>query len=167
MWDKKYHVISSMGNRSDGYAMFLGRWQPLHDGHKEMFNQVLQQGGKICIMIRDMPTDEKNPFTAQEVQKNIEEYFRVNGDKDKVQVIIVPNITSINFGRGVGYDIVEHIPPAEVAGISATKIREEAGKQSVCSGETPYLFDGSKSCVGNSPSFIVPGDMPNDFLKKS
>jgi hypothetical protein len=39
--------------------------------------------------------------------------------------MVVPNITSINFGRGVGYDIIEHIPPTEIADISATKIREQ------------------------------------------
>jgi hypothetical protein len=41
--------------------------------------------------------------------------------------MIVPDISSVNFGRGVGYDIIEHIPPTEVAEISATKIRKELG----------------------------------------
>ena len=42
-----------------------------------------------------------------------------------VKVSIIPDICSIEFGRGVGYDIIEHIPPAQVAEISATKIREQ------------------------------------------
>ena len=47
----------------------------------------------------------------------------------KISVIIIPDICSIEFGRGVGYDIIEHIPPTEIGEISATKIREELKKE--------------------------------------
>ena len=43
----------------------------------------------------------------------------------RVKVMIVPDICSVEFGRGVGYDIIERIPPTEIAEISATKIREK------------------------------------------
>lgn len=125
IWDKKYHVNSSMINDDDGFAMFLGRWQPLHDGHKELFSQALNAGKRICIMIRDTPINEKNPFTPKQIKQNIEEYYSEGVKNGNVVVIVVPNITSINFGRGVGYDIIEHIPPSEIADISATKIREQ------------------------------------------
>ena len=125
IWDKKYHVESSMVNDEDGFAMFLGRWQPLHDGHKNLFSQALNLGKNICIMIRDTPVSEKNPFTSEQVKQNIEEYYSEGVKNGNVVVIVVPNITSINFGRGVGYDIIEHIPPTEIADISATKIREQ------------------------------------------
>jgi hypothetical protein len=45
----------------------------------------------------------------------------------KLMVMQIPDICSVEFGRGVGYDIIEHIPPPEVAEISATKIRKELG----------------------------------------
>jgi len=45
--------------------------------------------------------------------------------QNRVKVMIIPDICSVEFGRGVGYSIVEHIPPTEVAEISATKIREQ------------------------------------------
>jgi hypothetical protein len=45
-----------------------------------------------------------------------------------VKVIIIPDIESINYGRGVGYDIIEHVPPQKVGEISATKIREKLFK---------------------------------------
>jgi hypothetical protein len=48
--------------------------------------------------------------------------------KGMIRIMIVPDIESINFGRGVGYDVIEHIPPAEISEISATKIREANGK---------------------------------------
>ena len=77
------------------------------------------------ICIRDIQPDEKNPFSAQEVELNIKkELWQLVGE-ERVKVIIIPDIESVNFGRGVGYDIIEHIPPTEVADISATKIREQ------------------------------------------
>ena len=43
--------------------------------------------------------------------------------------MIIPDICSVEFGRGVGYDIIERIPPIEMGEISATKIREEMRKE--------------------------------------
>jgi adenylylsulfate kinase len=103
--------------------MFVGRWQPLHDGHKALFNQALIKNKNVLICIRDISPDEKNPFSAEQVKNNIENYY--SDMNDKVKVIIIPDICSIEFGRGVGYDIIEHIPPTEISEISATKIREE------------------------------------------
>jgi hypothetical protein len=56
---------------------------------------------------------------------NIFEQMQPEVESGKLKVIIIPDICSVDFGRGVGYDIVEHIPPQEVADISATKIREQ------------------------------------------
>jgi hypothetical protein len=42
----------------------------------------------------------------------------------KVRLMIIPDIESVNFGRGVGYDVIYHEPPQEVGEISGTKIRE-------------------------------------------
>jgi adenylylsulfate kinase len=124
MWSKKVHVASSMEHKDSQWSLFIGRWQPLHNGHKEMFQQILDNGGRVCIAVRDGEVNEKNPFTTREVFENIsKEYW----DNENVQVIIVPDISSVNFGRGVGYDIIEHIPPTEIAEISATKIRKDLG----------------------------------------
>jgi hypothetical protein len=43
--------------------------------------------------------------------------------------MIIPAIESVNYGRSVGYDIIEHIPPEDVKKISATKIREKYKKE--------------------------------------
>ncbi len=122
MWDKKVHVKSSMERKDSQWSLFIGRWQPLHEAHKQMFKQILDEGGRVCIAVRDGEVNEKNPFTTREVFENISKEYWYN---ENVKVIIVPDISSVNFGRGVGYDIIEHIPPPEVAKISATKIREE------------------------------------------
>ena len=105
------------------YSMFVGRWQPLHEGHQWLFKQAMDEGKNVLICIRDIEPDEKNPFTAQEVKSNIESHY--SELSDRVKVMIIPDICSIEFGRGVGYDIIERIPPQEIHDISATKIREQ------------------------------------------
>lgn len=129
MWDKKVHVKSSLERKKGQWSLFVGRWQPLHLGHREMFQQVLDEGGNVCIAIRDIQElDSKNPFSALEVMANIMEVYEAEIKENRVKVMCVPDICAIEFGRGVGYDIIERIPPVEVAEISATKIREEMKK---------------------------------------
>ena len=125
---KKIHVEGDPKLKNTGgkqHSMIVGRFQPFHDGHKWLVNQCLEDGKNVLIVIRDIIPDEKNPFEASEVKNNImKELWKLIGE-EKVKVIVIPDIESINFGRGVGYDIIEHIPPQEVSDISATKIREQ------------------------------------------
>ena len=107
------------------YSMFIGRWQPWHSGHQWLIDQRLEQGKNVLICIRDINPDEKNPFTAQEVEENITKHLSNLINEGRVKVMAIPNIESVNFGRGVGYDIIEHIPPENIREISATKIREQ------------------------------------------
>jgi len=100
-------------------AMFIGRWQPFHNGHKWLINQKLSEGKAILVAVRDIPPDEKNPFTTEQTIKMVKEVYR----NDDVEVIAIPDIESVNYGRGVGYEINEHVPPQNVGFISATGIR--------------------------------------------
>lgn len=125
MWEKKVHVKSSLPKKDSQWSLFIGRWQPLHEGHKQLFRQVINEGGKVCVAIRDVEPDEKNPFTPNQIMLNIFEQMKPEVEAGKLKVIVIPDICSVEFGRGVGYDIIEHIPPQEVADISATKIREQ------------------------------------------
>jgi hypothetical protein len=91
----------------------------------------MNKGKNVLVCIREGEVNFKNPFTAEQVKKNIENYYAnfnsVNKGKDLpiVKVMIIPDICSVEFGRGVGYDIIEHVPPTEIGNISATKIREK------------------------------------------
>jgi cytidyltransferase-like protein len=123
-WEKIVHVESSMERKKGQFSMFVGRFQPLHLAHKELFNQVLDEGGNVLIGVRDGEIDFKNPFTALEVMNSIMEEYKDLISEGRVKVQILPDICSVEFGRGVGYDIIERVPPADVAAISATKIRE-------------------------------------------
>ena len=130
-WTKELHVKSSLEAKEGQFAMFVGRWQPLHFGHQSLFANAMNEGKNVLICVREGEVNEKNPFTAEQVKENIEHHYRkfneINAKANLpiVKVMIVPDICSIEFGRGVGYDIIEHIPPAEISDISATKIREK------------------------------------------
>ncbi len=111
------------------YAMFCGRWQPLHDGHKFIIQRVLDEGQNVLICVRDVKPDDKNPFTPEQVLKNINEFYAPLIKEERIKAMIIPDISSINFGRGVGYDIIEHQVPEEISTISATKVREQLRKE--------------------------------------
>jgi adenylylsulfate kinase len=127
-WDKIVHVKSSLEPKKNQYAMFIGRWQPLHLGHQALFQEALDKGKNLLICIREGEVNEKNPFTPEEVKKTIEDTYVLLVNSGIVKVMVIPDICSVEFGRGVGYDIIEHIPPTEIADVSATKIREQMRK---------------------------------------
>lgn len=128
-WDKIIHIKSSLEPKPNQYAMFIGRWQPLHSSHQALFQEALNDGKNLLICIRDGEVNEKNPFTPKEVKQNIENVYALLVNSGIMKVIIIPDIDSVNFGRGVGYDIIEHIPPTEIGDVSATKIREQMRKE--------------------------------------
>ena len=107
------------------YSMFIGRWQPWHNGHRWLIDQRLNEGKNVLICVREVSKDDKNPYDPLEVKENVEKELKDLINAKRVKVIIIPDIESVNYGRGVGYDIIEHIPPSEIGEISATKIREK------------------------------------------
>ena len=121
----------------------LGRWQPWHDGHTELFKRALAEVGQVCIMVRDVPTDSEanervpgqddNPFNFAQVLTQITRALKEHGYKEGCEYVVihVPNIVDISYGRGVGYTFTEHDLGKEIHDISATKIRakmREEGK---------------------------------------
>ena len=109
-------------------ALFIGRWQPLHPGHKWLFNQKLDQDIPILIAVRDTPVDDTNPFTTNDVISNLEKEYNEEVRSGMVKVISIPDIESVNYGRGVGYEINEYVPPKNIGEISATEIRKSLKK---------------------------------------
>lgn len=110
------------------YSVFFGRWQPWHAGHRWLIDQRLNESKNVWIAIRDVKPDDKNPWTAHEVMMNLSEELQDLIEEGKIFISIVPDIESINYGRGVGYDIIEHVPPSDIHDISATKLREKMKK---------------------------------------
>ena len=115
-------------------VQMLGRWQPWHDGHIELFKRALQKTGQVCIMYRDVAGVDAgvegqadNPFDFEDVKKNIIKGLSKHGYKEGKEYIVirVPNVIDISYGRGVGYSFTEHDLGEEIHKISATKIRKE------------------------------------------
>lgn len=105
------------------YALYIGRWQNWHKGHEWLIRQQLDKGKNCWVAIRDMELGENNPKSAQQILKELskEPFFVENNDR--ILLSIIPDVESVNYGRGVGYEVVYHEPPSEVAVISGTAIR--------------------------------------------
>ena len=114
---------------SKQYSLFIGRWQPWHPGHRWLIDQRLNEGKNVCVAIRDVEVNENQPWDAETIRKNVEVELHDLIEQGRVKVITIPDIESINYGRGVGYEIIEHIPPTDIKEISATKIRQELREQ--------------------------------------
>ena len=126
-WDKKIHVQAAFASSSSSkkYSMFVGRWQPWHYGHRALIDQQLERGKNILLCVRDVKVDEKNPFPTQWVVDNLHSELFDLISEGRLVIQVIPDIESINIGRGVGYDIIEHFPPDEIKNISATEIRKQ------------------------------------------
>ena len=111
------------------YSMFIGRWQPWHQGHRWLIDQRLNEGKNVLICIRDVEPNEKQPWTPHEVLMNLSNELEELIQEGRIKIIIIPDIESVNYGRGVGYDIIEHVPPSDIKEISATKIRANLRKE--------------------------------------
>lgn len=112
-----------MFNTKQPTALMLGRYQPFHDGHLALFKAALERAEQVLIAVRDTQgTDEKNPFDFDFVRAKIEE--KLAGYEGRYQIMLVPNITNIVYGRDVGYKIEKVELGAEIESISATDIRK-------------------------------------------
>ncbi len=109
------------------YSFYIGRFQPFHDGHEWCVRQMLGEGKRVCIAIMDIHDDEpeNNPFPTESVRKSIILRFFDEVNVGDIEVIVIPPIESVNYGRDVGYDLNELIPPDDIKEISATRMREE------------------------------------------
>ncbi|MFH1380546.1 MAG: adenylyl-sulfate kinase [Candidatus Omnitrophota bacterium] len=107
-----------MYNAHKRFALFIGRWQPFHNGHKYLIDQALASGENVCVAIRNTEISQKNPFTVDQRAEMIRRVY-----DDKVEITVIPDIKSINIGRKVGYDVNRIDPPEHIAKISGTNIR--------------------------------------------
>jgi hypothetical protein len=106
-------------------VQMLGRWQPWHQGHRALFERLLERTGQVVIQIRDVQGwQDSNPFAIDQVKSFIKH------DLDPLyqgqyEIQVVPNIVHIGWGRGVGYTSGEETFDESITSISATNIRKE------------------------------------------
>lgn len=100
-------------------VVFVGRFQPFHQGHKQIIQNELDEGKKVCVVVKFTKTDKDNPYVPKEIKEMIRDEFG-----DKVEVWDLPNFTDFIYGRKVGYNIRQVRLSEDLEKISATKIRE-------------------------------------------
>ena len=110
-------------------VQMLGRWQPFHDGHYALFEEVIKKTGQVYLMVRDVQGIGDNPFDFESIRSKIIERLEPKY-KNRFKVVLVPNITNISYGRNVGYKIEEIVLSEEIQKVSATKIRKEMREKS-------------------------------------
>ena len=114
-------------------VQMLGRWQPWHEGHSELFEKAMEITGQVMIMVRDVQGADAgmgntdNPFDFDKVSNDIAGALFQKGYiiGEEFEIMLVPNIVDISYGRGVGYTFTEHDLGERLHNISATKIRKE------------------------------------------
>ena len=113
-------------------VLLLGRWPPWHEGHLALFERALAKTGQVVIQVRDVKDSsggagqEDNPFSFEQISEDISKKLSKSGYTINVDYIIqlVPNITNITYGRGVGYKIEQESFDSKTESISATNIRK-------------------------------------------
>ena len=123
----------NMFNWKNPTVQMLGRWQPWHTGHQELFKRAIEKTGQVIIQVRDVhgasggDGQDDNPFEWDEVCKNISDGLLLDGYERGIhyEIMMVPNIVNITYGRGVGYVFEEETFDESVTKISATKIRKK------------------------------------------
>tara|TARA_X000000368_G_C23057044_1_gene724458 strand:+ start:6426 stop:6815 length:390 start_codon:yes stop_codon:yes gene_type:complete len=114
-------------------VQMLGRWQPWHEGHQALFKRCFAKTRQVIIQVRDVQgtsggdSQDDNPFDWDSVCKNIEANLLKDGFKRGVEyeIMLVPNIVNITYGRGVGYVFEEEVFDKSIEEISGTTIRKQ------------------------------------------
>ncbi len=109
-------ILKYLDEHKKTYSVFIGRYQPLHKGHKKLIEQALERNENVLVAIRDTKLSNKNPLTVKERMEIIKEVFG-----DKVDVVVIPDVNKVYIGRDVGYEVIKL--PKEFEEISATKVR--------------------------------------------
>ena len=113
-------------------VLLLGRWQPWHDGHLALFERAIAKTGQVVVQVRDVKDSsggegqEDNPFSFEQISDEITKKLSKSGyiiNEDFI-IQLVPNITNISYGRGVGYKIEQESFDSKTESISATNIRK-------------------------------------------
>jgi phosphopantetheine adenylyltransferase len=104
------------------YSLFIGRFQPLYEGHKALIQNAIDEGYKPLVALRDTPYGDTDPYTVGERRQMFKDAFG-----DKVKVIAIPDIAEVCYGRKVGWGIRQIILDEATEAISATAIRQELG----------------------------------------
>ena len=125
------HIISNRRRPTFDWkkesALLLGRYQPWHEGHRALFERAIAKSGQVIIQVRDCQGwNGSNPFELEKVKGFIKRDLDLIY-QGQYEIMLVPNITEIVYGRDVGYKITQETFTDEIHAISATNIRKAMG----------------------------------------
>ncbi len=104
-------------------GLFVGRFQPFHDGHKKCIEKILQTCDRCIVLMRETEKTEKNPFDFEKRKAMIRSAFP-NEAIVEIQSFTDPGAElSVFIGRDVGYELIQLDEQTE--SISATDIRKK------------------------------------------
>ena len=105
-------------------AIYIGRFQPFHNGHKSIFIKALKKNKQVCILVMDsFKINRKNPFKFSQVKKKIISELREF--EGNFIILKIPVVSEVVYGRKVGYKIRKINLPKKIEKISATNIRKK------------------------------------------
>jgi len=108
-----------MNNGNGNNGLLIGRWQTLHEGHDWLIEQVEQRGLKPIVAIRSVKVDgNKNPNGVGTIMANLVKRYG-----SRIDIIAIPDIKGVYYGRDVGYEVAELSPPENIKAISGSNIR--------------------------------------------
>ena len=104
-------------------AIYIGRFQPFHKGHKNLFLNTLKKNKQVAILVMDSHgINKKNPFKFNIVKSLIKN--SLIRYKNKFIVIKIPVVSEVVYGRKVGYKFRKVGLSRDLENISATNIRK-------------------------------------------
>ena len=116
-------IVKYKWDNKKSTAQMLGRWQPWHEGHQELFYEIIKKEGQVYIMVKDVHGIGDNPFSYKIIKKRINK--KLKDFKNRFKIVLAPNITNICYGRTVGYNFEKINLPKSIQQISGTKIRKQ------------------------------------------
>lgn len=104
-------------------GIFVGRFQPFHEGHKKCVEKILEENDHCVILLRDTKQSDDNPSSVEQRIVRIRSFFP---DTKKVSIMQIPDPDAdltVYIGRDVGYGLIQLDEATEK--VSATDIREK------------------------------------------
>lgn len=112
---------------SKQYSMFIGNFQPWTKDHSWLIDQRLKEGKKVWVAIKSVDPTPEYPYNADQVKNSVIQELHDLIQEDKVFVSIIPDIESINYGKEIDYEIIEHKPISKKSPV--TKSKKKNGKK--------------------------------------
>ncbi|MGB6534790.1 MAG: adenylyl-sulfate kinase [Xanthobacteraceae bacterium] len=103
-------------------ALFIGRYQPFHEGHQRLIEEGLRRVGQACIAVLDI--DGNSPLTFLAVKRRIETMLAAHAGR--FAIVSLPNITDVFHGGHLGFNIEQIVLDETAATVSAAPLRRAA-----------------------------------------